>query len=88
MSENKLPFWRVALYSSASAGLNILGITISTWLLYFYAPPPDSGRPTYIPAVTLGVLLLVATFWDAIIDPFIGHWSDTLRSRWGRRNLS
>jgi hypothetical protein len=43
----KLPFWRVALYSSASAGLNILGITISTWLLYFYAPPPDSGRPTY-----------------------------------------
>jgi GPH family glycoside/pentoside/hexuronide:cation symporter len=85
MSENKLPFWRVALYSSASAGLNILGITISTWLLYFYAPPPDSGRPTYIPAVTLGVLLLVATFWDAVIDPFIGHWSDTLRSRWGRR---
>ena len=85
MSGNKLPFWRVALYSSASAGLNILGITISTWLLYFYAPPPDSGRTTYIPAVTLGVLLLVATFWDAIIDPFIGHWSDMLRSRWGRR---
>lgn len=81
----KLPFWRVALYSSASAGLNILGITISTWLLYFYAPPPDSGRPTYLPAVTMGVLLLIATFWDAVIDPFIGHWSDTLRSRWGRR---
>jgi GPH family glycoside/pentoside/hexuronide:cation symporter len=85
MNEGILPFWRVALYSSASAGLNILGITISTWLLYFYAPPPDSGRPTYIPAATLGVLLLVATFWDAVIDPFIGHWSDTLRSRWGRR---
>ena len=45
MNNNKLPFWRVALYSSASAGLNILAITISTWLLYFYAPPPDSGRP-------------------------------------------
>jgi len=85
MNENKLPFWRVALYSSASAGLNILGITISTWLLYFYAPPPDSGRPTYLPTMTMGILLLVATFWDAVIDPFIGHWSDTLRSRWGRR---
>ena len=85
MENNKLPFWRVALYSSASAGLNILGITISTWLLYFYAPPPDSGRPTYIPAVTMGILLLVASFWDAVIDPFIGHYSDTLRSRWGRR---
>jgi GPH family glycoside/pentoside/hexuronide:cation symporter len=85
MDKNKLPFWRVALYSSASAGLNILGITISTWLLYFYAPPPDSGRPTYIPALTMGVLLLIASFWDASIDPFIGHYSDTLRSRWGRR---
>ena len=85
MENNKLPFWRVALYSSASAGLNILGITISTWLLYFYAPPPDSGRTTYMPAVTMGILLLIATFWDAAIDPFIGHYSDTLRSRWGRR---
>ncbi len=85
MDKNKLPFSRIALYSSASAGLNILGITISTWLLYFYAPPPDSGRPTYIPAVTMGVILLIASLWDAVIDPFIGHWSDTLRSRWGRR---
>ena len=85
MENNKLPFWRVALYSSASAGLNILGITISTWLLYFYSPQPDSGRPTFMPAVTMGVLLLIATFWDAVIDPFIGHYSDTLRSRWGRR---
>jgi GPH family glycoside/pentoside/hexuronide:cation symporter len=85
MEKNKLPFWRVALYSSASAGLNILGITISTWLLYFYAPPPDSGRHIYMPAVTMGILLLIASFWDAAIDPFIGHYSDTLRSRWGRR---
>lgn len=85
MQDRKLPFWRVASYSSASAGLNILAITIGTWLLYFYAPPPDSGRPTHIPAVTMGVLLLIATFWDAAIDPFIGHYSDTLRSRWGRR---
>jgi GPH family glycoside/pentoside/hexuronide:cation symporter len=81
----KLSFGRIALYSMASAGLNILAITTSTWLLYFYAPPPDSGRPVYLPAVMMGILLLIATFWDAIIDPFIGHWSDTTRSRWGRR---
>ncbi len=23
--------------------------------------------------------------WDAVIDPLIGYWSDTNRSRWGRR---
>ena len=85
MSTNKLPFWRIALYSSASAGLNILAITTSTWLLFFYAPPPDSGRPAYLPVALVGVLLTIASLWDAGIDPFIGHWSDTLRSRWGRR---
>ena len=45
----KLGFGRIALYSMASAGLNILAITIDTWILYFYAPPPDSGRPQYLP---------------------------------------
>lgn len=81
----KIPFGRVALYSMASLGLNILGITIGTWILYFYVPPADSGRPAYIPAALFGVLMMIASLWDASIDPFIGHWSDTLRSRWGRR---
>ncbi len=82
---SKLPFWRIALYSMASAGLNILSITVGTWLLYFYAPPPDSGRPQYLPVALVGVLLTITSIWDAAIDPFIGHWSDTLRSRFGRR---
>src|SRR5512136_972488 len=81
----KLSFGRIALYSMASAGLNILAITIDTWLLYFYAPPPDSGRPQYLPIALIGVLMTIASLWDAVIDPFIGHYSDTLRSRWGRR---
>lgn len=73
------------LYSSASMGLNIVSLTVGTWLLYFYAPPPDSGRIQYLPVTLVGVLLIVTSLWDAIIDPFIGHWSDTTRSRWGRR---
>lgn len=80
-----LPLKRILLYSSASAGLNIVAITAGTWLLYFYAPPPDSGRIQYLPVTLVGVLLTVTTLWDALIDPFIGHWSDTTRSRWGRR---
>jgi glycoside/pentoside/hexuronide:cation symporter, GPH family len=85
MQNNKLPFGRVVLYSMASAGLNILAITLDTWILYFYAPPPDSGRPSYLPLAWIGVLMVIASIWDAVIDPFIGQWSDTLRSRWGRR---
>jgi glycoside/pentoside/hexuronide:cation symporter, GPH family len=83
--QQKLSLSRVLLYSSASIGLNIIGITVSTWLLYFYAPPPDSGRPQYLPVTLVGLLLTVVSLWDAVIDPFIGHWSDSLRSRWGRR---
>jgi integrase len=63
----KLSFGRIALYSMASAGLNILAITIDTWILYFYAPPPDSGRPQYLPLALIGVLLTVASIWDAAI---------------------
>ena len=84
-SAHRLTLGRMLLYSSASAGLNILSITVSTWLLYFYAPPPDSGRIQYLPVTLVGVLLTIGSLWDAVIDPFIGHWSDTLKSRWGRR---
>lgn len=76
---------RTLLYSSASAGLNIMGISVGTWLLYFYAPPPDSGRPVYLPIALVGVSMTLSSLWDAFIDPFIGHWSDTLRGRKGRR---
>ncbi len=85
MENKKLSFGRIVLYSSASAGLNILAITLDTWILYFYAPPPDSGRTAYLPLAWIGVLMIIASLWDAAIDPFIGQWSDTLRSRWGRR---
>jgi GPH family glycoside/pentoside/hexuronide:cation symporter len=80
-----LPLKQMLLYSSASAGLNIVGTTVGTWILYFYAPPPDSGRVQYLPVGLVGILLAVTSLWDALIDPFIGHWSDTTRSRWGRR---
>jgi GPH family glycoside/pentoside/hexuronide:cation symporter len=39
----------------------------------------------YAPAGLVGAMLFIAGVWDGIIDPFLGHWSDSLRSRWGRR---
>ena len=75
----------ILLYSSASMGLNIVSLTAGTWLPYFCALPPDSGRIQYLPVTLVGVVLTVTSLWDAIIDPIIGHWSDTTRSRWGKR---
>jgi GPH family glycoside/pentoside/hexuronide:cation symporter len=73
------------LYSCTSAGINLINTTVATWLLYFYAPPPNSGRPQYLSVSLVGVLLTIAQLWNAVIDPSIGYWSDVSRTQWGRR---
>jgi GPH family glycoside/pentoside/hexuronide:cation symporter len=51
----------------------------SFWLMNFLT---DEVR---LSAALAGSALLVGKIWDAVIDPFIGHFSDHTRSRWGRR---
>ncbi len=36
-------------------------------------------------ALWLGVILIIPRLWDAISDPIVGHFSDNIRTRWGRR---
>ncbi|MEH6570786.1 MAG: MFS transporter [Halioglobus sp.] len=33
-----------------------------------------------------GLAMFIALSWDAISDPVVGSWSDSFRSRWGRRH--
>lgn len=33
-----------------------------------------------------GLSAFIALSWDAISDPIVGSWSDTVRTRWGRRH--
>lgn len=65
--------------------MNIISTTVSTWLLYFWTPPPDSGHPQYLDVNLIGLLLTAGRFWDALFTPIIGHWSDTIETPWGRR---
>jgi GPH family glycoside/pentoside/hexuronide:cation symporter len=37
-------------------------------------------------APIIGLILLIALFMDAIIDPLVGYWSDKTHSRWGKRH--
>ncbi|MGH6991709.1 MAG: MFS transporter, partial [Caulobacteraceae bacterium] len=37
-------------------------------------------------ALLAGSLIMVSMMADAVIDPLIGRWSDTLKTRWGRRH--
>ncbi|WP_287128376.1 MFS transporter, partial [Candidatus Cyanaurora vandensis] len=72
-------------YSMASLGINLLQVAVATWLLYFWAPPPEAGRTVYLAAPLVGVLLTVGRLVDALVDPWIGRWSDQSRGPWGRR---
>ena len=37
-----------------------------------------------LPSIAMpGTLFVVARFWDALIDPFVGAMADRTRSRWG-----
>jgi GPH family glycoside/pentoside/hexuronide:cation symporter len=38
-----------------------------------------------LPFAQAGVAFAVASFWDAIVDPAVGHLSDNTHTRWGRR---
>lgn len=83
--EKKLSLGRKLLFSMGSFGVNLIGVTLTSWLLFFYSPPADSGRTVYLSATIVGILLTIASIWDSIIDPFIGQFSDNTRSKWGRR---
>lgn len=39
-----------------------------------------------VSAMWAGVAMAVATIWEAITDPIMGHITDNTRSRWGRRH--
>lgn len=79
-----LPLINRLLFASGSLGANITFQTLTTWLIFFYAPS-DSERETLVPIGVVGAILLVGRVIEAVDDPLIGYWSDTARSRWGRR---
>lgn len=52
--------------------------------------PKQLSLPIYNVALgvnpgVVGTLLALGRVWDAVTDPLVGHWSDRVRSRWGRR---
>lgn len=39
-----------------------------------------------LPATNASIVLAVALIFDALADPIVGAWSDSFRSKWGRRH--
>ncbi|MEI1421511.1 MFS transporter [Bacillus cabrialesii] len=75
---DKVPLYQKLSYSLTDFGGNLLFVTISTYLLYFY---------TDVFGLSVGVagtLLLITRFIDAIDAPIWGALIDRTNTRWGQ----
>ena len=66
-------------FGSIAWGVAAAALAPSVLQLYF-------NQVIGIPAVLVGVAIMVSLMVDVVLDPLIGHWSDHFRSRWGRRH--
>jgi Na+/melibiose symporter-like transporter len=68
-------------YGLGSVAQGVGSVALSTTIINFYLISVVGLRPAVV-----GVVILVSLVIDAVLDPAIGRWSDTFRSRWGRRH--
>src|SRR5690349_2908251 len=73
----RLPLREKIGYGLGDAASNIFFQTVNMFLLFYYTDVFGIS-----PAVA-GTLFILARFWDALIDPFLGALADRTRSRWG-----
>lgn len=67
-------------YGVGAAANGIKSAAFTTYLMFFYNQ--IIGVSASVVSIAIASTLVV----DAIADPLIGRWSDTTRSRWGRRH--
>ena len=68
-------------YGLGSVAQGVGGVALSTTVINYYLVRVVGLRPAVV-----GVVILISLVIDAVLDPAIGRWSDTFRSRWGRRH--
>ncbi len=67
-------------YAVGNIPFAVKDIAFTSFVVFYYTQVQGlSGTLT-------GLAMLIALSWDAVTDPVVGSWSDTVRSRWGRRH--
>lgn len=74
-----LPVRTKLAYGAADFGFSAAYTVVAFYLLKFMVDVVGL-RPALA-----GTALLIGKIWDALIDPYIGHFSDRHRTGWGRR---
>lgn len=74
----KVPVAEKVIFSGGLLGQNMLYSFMSMYILFFYTDLLG------IPAAAASVILVVASIFDACLDPVMGMITDKTRSRWGK----
>jgi len=80
----KLPLSKKIFYGVGELGVNTPGFFLPTYIFLFYSPL--TGHQL-LSSYIVGIAMFVGTAIQAIANPYIGNWSDKLRSRFGRRKF-
>lgn len=76
----KLP-WRTKLvYGVGTVAFGIKDNGFNVLLMIYY------NQVVGLPAAWVGLAIMIAMVADAVLDPIVGQWSDSFRSKWGRRH--
>ncbi|MDP9140307.1 MAG: MFS transporter [Pseudomonadota bacterium] len=76
----KLPIRTKLAYGLGTVAFGIKDQGFNALLMLYY------NQVVGLPASWVGTAILIAMLVDAVSDPLIGHYSDHLKSRWGRRH--
>ena len=76
----KLPWTTKIVYGLGTVAFGIKDNGFNALLMIYY------NQVIGLPAAWVGAAIMLAMAADAALDPIIGQWSDSLRSKWGRRH--
>lgn len=67
-------------YAIGNMPFAVKDVAFTSFVVFYYTQVQGlSGTLT-------GLAMFIALSWDAVTDPVVGSWCDTVRSRWGRRH--
>ncbi len=79
MEKQKLKMSTILSYAFATgSGYQIMGSLVGSYLLIFLT---DTFG---VPAGAAGVIMVIASIWDAINDPIMGTIADRTKTKWGK----
>lgn len=81
-AENTPPLDHVTrwAYGSGAIANGIRGVAFSVYLMFYF------NQVLGVPAAIVSTAIALTLVIDAMFDPLLGRWSDTIRTRWGRRH--